>query len=398
MNLSKQMMLSVILSLAAGIIFGEIGWLQYPLRELGNIFVSLLKMAVIPIAFVSIAKSILDIGNGRRVSAVSAKALILAAGMSIAGVILGLTLMTVIGTPLIESGQIAFKEAKAPTILEFIRNCIPANPFKSFSEGNMLQIITLAFLVGIASLFTGEKEKIQGVLDTLQKICFKIAGYVMSFAPIGVFSILYPAVAKYASHVVEGYFVMAGALVLGSVIYTLIVSLPLMYMHHVNGVRLFKALIGKDIIYAIAGGATSTLAPRMAFLREKISISHELVNYLSPLLSVLMRTGSCICVGIYTAFAANVYGVDLSIEKLIVVVLLTVIALTCAPGIIGGTLMDCAIIWAAVGIPLEAIALLIGVDYIMDLIRTVLNIQGGEIVTACVDGMNKKQRRNRYVY
>lgn len=397
MNLSKQMMLSVILSLAAGIIFGEIGWLQYPLKELGNIFVSLLKMAVIPIAFVSIAKSILDIGNGRRVSAVSAKALILAAEMSIAGVIL-LTLMTVIGTPLIESGQIAFKEAKAPTILEFIRNCIPANPFKSFSEGNMLQIITLAFFVGIASLFTGEKEKIQGVLDTLQKICFKIAGYVMSFAPIGVFSILYPAVAKYASHVVEGYFVMAGALVLGSVIYTLIVSLPLMYMHHVNGVRLFKALIGKDIIYAIAGGATSTLAPRMAFLREKTSISHELVNYLSPLLSVLMRVGSCICVGIYTAFAANVYGVDLSIEKLIVVVLLTVIALTCAPGIIGGTLMDCAIIWAAVGIPLEAIALLIGVDYIMDLIRTVLNIQGGEIVTACVDGMNKKQRRNRYVY
>lgn len=398
MNLSKQMMLSVILSLAAGIIFGEIGWLQYPLKEMGDIFVSLLKMAVIPIAFVSITKSILDIGNGRKVSAVSAKALLLAAGMSIAGVILGLSLMTFIGTPFIESGQIAFKEAKAPAILEFIRNCIPSNPFKSFAEGNMLQMITLAFFVGVSSLFTGEKEKIRGVLDTLQKICFKIAGYAMKFAPVGVFSILYPAIAKYASHVVEGYFVMAGALILGSVIYTLIISMPLMYINHVNGARLFKTLIGKDIIYAIAGGATPTLAPRMAFLREKTAISHELINYLSPLLSVLMRAGSCICVGIYTVFASNMYGVELSIEKLIVVVFLTVIALTCAPGIIGGTLMDCAIVWAAVGIPLEAIALLIGVDYIMDLIRTVLNIQGGEIVTACVDGVNKQQRRNRYVY
>lgn len=390
MSLSKQMMLSVALALMAGGIIGEVSWLQYPLKEIGSIFVALLKMAVIPIAFVSIAKSILEIGNGKKISSVSARALSLAVGMSIIGVIFGLFLMSVIGTPFFEAGAVAIKEAKAPTFLEFIKNCIPANPFKSFSEGNMLQIITLAFFVGVSSLFIDRKDEILNVLDTMQQICFKMAGYAMKFAPVGVFAILYPAVAKYFTHVVQGYAVMAGTLVLGSILYTILISMPLMYAHHVNGLRLFKTLIGKDIIYAIAGGATPTLAPRMDFLKKETTMSHELINYLSPLLSVLMRAGSCICVGIYTVFAANMYGVDLSPEKLVVVVLLTVIALTCAPGIIGGTLMDCAIIWAAVGIPLEAVALLIGVDYIMDLIRTVLNIQGGEIVTACVDGVSKK--------
>lgn len=384
------MMLSVALALMAGGIIGEVSWLQYPLKEIGSIFVALLKMAVIPIAFVSIAKSILEIGNGKKISSVSARALSLAVGMSIIGVIFGLFLMSVIGTPFFEAGAVAIKEAKAPMFLEFIKNCIPANPFKSFSEGNMLQIITLAFFVGVSSLFIDRKDEILNVLDTMQQICFKMAGYAMKFAPVGVFAILYPAVAKYFIHVVQGYAVMAGTLVLGSILYTILISMPLMYAHHVNGLRLFKTLIGKDIIYAIAGGATPTLAPRMDFLKKETTMSHELINYLSPLLSVLMRAGSCICVGIYTVFAANMYGVDLSPEKLVVVVLLTVIALTCAPGIIGGTLMDCAIIWAAVGIPLEAVALLIGVDYIMDLIRTVLNIQGGEIVTACVDGVSKK--------
>lgn len=390
MSLSKQMMLSVSLALMAGGIIGEVSWLQYPLKEIGSIFVALLKMAVIPIAFVSIAKSILEIGNGKKISSVSARALSLAVGMSIIGVIFGLFLMSVIGTPFFEAGAVAIKEAKAPTFLEFIKNCIPANPFKSFSEGNMLQIITLAFFVGVSSLFIDRKDEILNVLDTMQQICFKMAGYAMKFAPVGVFAILYPAVAKYFTHVVQGYAVMAGTLVLGSILYTILISMPLMYAHHVNGLRLFKTLIGKDIIYAIAGGATPTLAPRMDFLKKETTMSHELINYLSPLLSVFMRAGSCICVGIYTVFVANMYGVDLSPEKLVVVVLLTVIALTCAPGIIGGTLMDCAIIWAAVGIPLEAVALLIGVDYIMDLIRTVLNIQGGEIVTACVDGVSKK--------
>lgn len=378
------MSISVILALIIGVIFGEIEWLKYPLKELGGIFVALLKMAVIPIAFVSIAKAILEIGNSGKLSKVSAKAFLLAIGMSIVAVIFGLVLMSVIGTPLIDVGQSAIKEVKTPLALEFIKNCIPSNPFKSFADGNMLQIITLAIFTGIASLKMEDKGKIVSALTIIQNICFKFAEYAMKFAPIGVFALLYPVVAKSFSNVIQGYLIIAGTLVIGSVLYTALFSVPLMYLFKVDGIKMFMTVIGEDIIYAISGGASSSLAPRMEYLKNNTDISHEIIDYLSPLLSVLMRVGSCICVGIYTIYVANMYGIDLNVWQIVTVILLTVVALTCAPGIIGGTLMDCAIIWAAVGIPLEAVALLVGIDYIMDLIRTVLNIQGGEIVTACI--------------
>lgn len=95
--------------------------------------------------------------------------------------------------------------------------------------------------------------------------------------------------------------------------------------------------------------------------------------------------GSTICVGIYTVFAASIFNISLSWEQIVICAFLTIIALMCAPGIIGGTLMDCAIIWAAIGIPIEAIAYIAGIDYIMDVLRTILNIQGGEIITACMN-------------
>lgn len=395
MNLSILMIISVVTALLAGSIFGDVSWLQYPLKELGNIFISLIKVVVIPVAFISIAKAILDIGSAKKISSVSFKAFTLATGMSVAGVILGVCMMTVIGAPTVDIGETSIGEAKAPTVLEFIRNCIPTNPFKSFADGNMLQIITMAFFIGAASLFVEGKEKISSALDIMQKVCFKIAEYVMWFAPIGIFSLLYPVVVKSFNYVIQGYLIMAGVLLLGSFIYTFFFSIPLLYLFNVNGLKLLKTITFKDLVYAISGGASVSLAQRIDFLKKETTISHDLIDYLSPLMSVLMRVGSCICVGIYTVYISNVYGIELNIEKIIIVVLLTVIALTCAPGIIGGTLMDCAIVWSAVGIPIEAIALLAGMDYIMDLIRTVLNIQGGEIVTACVDGIDKDKMSNR---
>ena len=391
MRLSTLMIGSTVLALVSGAIFGEVSWLQYSLKELGNIFVALIKIAVIPIAFISITKAILDIGNTKKLSFVTFMAFSLAIGMSVVGVILGGCLMAGIGATMVDVGKIAIEEVKSPTVLEFIRNCIPTNPFKSFAEGNMLQIITMAFFIGISSLFVEGKEKISNALDIMQKVCFKIAGYAMWFAPIGVFSLLYPVVAKSFNHVIQGYFIMAGLLLLGSIIYTVFFSLPLLHIFKVNGFKLLKTITFNDIVYAISGGASASLTQRIDFLKKETSISHELIDYLSPLVSVLMRAGSCICVGIYTVYAASIYDINLSPEKLVVAVFLTVIALTCAPGIIGGTLMDCAIIWAAIGIPIEAIALLAGMDYIMDLIRTVLNIQCGEIVTACVDGAEKRK-------
>lgn len=393
MRLMIQMVAAAILSAVTAILFRDSTAVAYIMKEVGTIFVSLLKMVVVPIAFISIAAAIIRLGGGWKTCGVSIRATGLMVGMSIFGVALGLALMTAIGIPDFTVNGAAAKEAKAPTILSFIVGCIPTNPIKSFAEGNMLQVITFAFFTGAASLLIPQKETVGKVLEAAQAILIKITGFVIAIAPIGVYALLYPVFVKSMAGLVLTYVYMILALIIGSLVYMAICCYPVVKTWgSISPADFFKTVIQQDIIGAISGGASNYMAPRIANLKKNTSIPAEIIDFLIPITSILMRSGSCICVGIYTVFAASVYGVDLTPDKIAVILFLTVIALTAAPGIIGGTLMDCAIVWAAVGIPLEAVALLAGIDYLMDVIRTVLNIHGGEVVTACVSGRKEQSK------
>ncbi len=377
----KSILVSVVLAIVLGFIMGDVTWLQYPLKELSTMFTSLLKMCVVPLAFVSIAKAVATVNNGRGLSLQAGSLMI---GLSIIGVALGIALTMIMGVPVFAVTATDAVVVKAPTILSFINGCIPANIFQSFATGNMLQVITLAIMVGLVSRTNEYKDKVVHTLDVIQRIFLHIANSIMWVAPVGIFALLYPVVVKFGLGVLQSYLWMFATLLVGVILFTLIVSLPVLYLYKVDGLKFLKTIFIEDIANAIAGGASNTMGNRMVLLKKNTDIPHEVIDYLTPIVSVLMRVGSCICVGIYVMYASCIFGVPLGLSAIITVLLLTTVALMCAPGIIGGTLMDCAIIFAAVGIPLEAVTFLFATDYIMDLIRTVLNIQGGEVVTACV--------------
>ena len=384
MKMAWQMAAAVVLSAITAALFGNAEAVMYVMKETGTIFVNLLKMVVIPIAFISIAGAIIRLGSGWKTCGVTVRAACLMAGMSLFGVALGLALMTAMGLPDFQAAGTAAKEVQAPTIFSFLISCIPVNPFKAFAEGNMLQVITFSFFTGAACLLIPQKEVVGKVLETMQALLIRMTGFVIRIAPIGVYALLYPALVKSMEGLVMAYVYMIAALITGSVLYMIVCCLPILKTwSKEKPLDFFKAVLPQDMIGAIAGGASNYMAPRIANFKKYTDIPEEVIDFLIPITSILMRSGSCICVGIYTVFAASVYGIDLTPEKIAVVMVLTIIALTAAPGIIGGTLMDCAIVWAAVGIPLEAVGLLAGIDYLMDVIRTVLNIQGGEVVTAC---------------
>lgn len=376
----RNIMIAIVLALVLGLVFGDITWLQYPLKELGALFTSLLKMCVVPLAFASIAKAIIDLHNGQRISMHACGLMI---GLSIIGVALGLGLTWMMGVPTFVVTATDTVAVQAPTVLSFINSCIPVNIVHSFATGNMLQIVTLAAMVGLIGRTSQYKDSIAHALGVIQYIFLNVAKYVMYIAPVGVFALLYPVVVKFGLGVLQSYLWMFGTLVIGIILFTLCVSLPVLYLYKVDGVSFLKTIFVEDIANSIAGGASNTIGNRMVLLKKDTDIPHAVIDYLTPIVSVLMRVGSCICVGVYVMYASAIFGVPLGSAAIVTVLLLTTVALMCAPGIIGGTLMDCAIIFAAVGIPLEAVTFLFATDYIMDLIRTVLNIQGGEVVTAC---------------
>lgn len=388
----RNIVIAIVLALVLGFGFGDIAWLQYPLKELGTIFTSLLKMCVVPLAFTSIAKAIIDMHNGERVSM---HACGLMFGLSVIGVALGLGLTWMIGVPAFAVTATDTVAVRAPTVLSFINSCIPVNVVQSLATGNMLQVVTLAAIVG----WIGRKHPCRGSisygLGIIHRIFLSAANYVMLVAPVGVFALLYPVVVKFGLWMLQSYLCMFSTLVTGVFLFTLIVSLPVLYLYKVDGISFLRTVFVEDIANAIAGGASNTMGNRMVLLKKNTDIPHEVIDYITPIVSVLMRVGSCICIGVYVMYASYIFGVPLGGADIVTVLLLTTVALMCAPGIIGGTLMDCAIIFAAVGIPLEAVTFLFATDYIMDLIRTVLNIQGGEVVTACVGKTYETVRNSR---
>lgn len=384
-SIPAQLLISVILAVLGAIVIGPLPQVDYAFGQIGGIFIDSLKMLVVPFAFVAITGAVIKMGMSR-IRKLSFRFIILSVLMSLVGFALGYFLMSMLSIPSFEIGNASVKAAKAPTVLEFIRNCIPVNPFSSLVKGNMLQVLTLAFFVGIASLQLKEKDSIIYGFDTAQKICVQIANLVMHIAPLGVFCLLYPVVAKSLTNVVTAYMQMIIMLVVGMLIYMAFCSIPLLFLFKVDKpFNFFRIIILQDVIGAIAGGSTNYMAPRIENLKNNSTLNPDVIDFFIPITAVLTRMGSTICVGIYTVFAASIFHITLSWVQVVVAALLTFIALMCAPGIIGGTLMDCAIIWSAIGIPIEAIAYIAGIDYVIDVLRTILNIQGGEIITACMN-------------
>ena len=384
-NIPIQLCISVILAIVGAVCIGPIPALDYTFKMIGGIFIDALKMLVVPLAFVAVTGAVIKMGASR-LRKMSYRFIGLTFAMSIVGFAIGYLLMNLVAIPPMDVVNGAVKPAAHPSILEFIRGCIPVNPFNSLVKGNMLQVLTLSFFIGLATLKLEEKDSVVHGFDVAQQILVKIANMIMHIAPFGVFCLLYPVIAKSMSNVVTAYLLMMAFMVLGSLIYMVICSIPCLYLFKVEKpLQYFKTIILQDVVGAIAGGASNYMAPRIETLKVKTTLNHDVIDFFIPITAVLTRMGSTICVGIYTVFATYLFHVSLSWEQIVIAAFLTIIALMCAPGIIGGTLMDCAIIWTAIGIPIEAIAYIAGIDYIIDVIRTVLNIQGGEIITACMN-------------
>lgn len=386
-----QLCISVVLAIIGAIAIGPIPALDYTFSMIGGIFIDALKMLVVPLAFVAVTGAVIKMGTSR-LKKLSYHFVALTLGMSLVGFAIGFILLSQVSLPAFDIANVQVKDAAAPTVLEFIRNCIPVNPFNSLVKGNMLQVLTLAFFIGFAVLNLAGKDMDSVVhgFDVAQQILVKIANMIMHIAPFGVFCLLYPVVARSLTNVVTAYVWIIIMMIAGSFIYMGICSIPCLYFFKAKSpIQYFKTIILQDVVGAIAGGASNYMAPRIETLKKKTELNHDVIDFFIPITSVLTRMGSTICVGIYTVFAASIFDVSLSWEQILMAAFLTVIALMCAPGIIGGTLMDCAIIWAAIGIPIEAIAYIAGIDYIIDVLRTVLNIQGGEIITACMNRISQ---------
>ncbi|CAJ0819371.1 dicarboxylate/amino acid:cation symporter [Ralstonia flaminis] len=384
LSAGTQILLALILGIAAGHFIGEPAKMLQPL---GDVFMSLIRMCVIPVVFVSLINgitSLSDLAAMRRIAwkSIAIYALLMSAtavlAMSTAGLFeigRGFDLPVVVdATALVE-----------PTSLkDALLSAIPSNPFKSFSDGALLPTIVFAIFFGLAINLSGERgEPVHGFFDSLSAVVFKLIGMVLKFAPAGVFGLMayvtadhgFSALGHLGSLVAVNYAVL--------VVVMLVMCSMLLAVFGLNPLPFLRKMLPVQLFAYSSASSAATLPLNMETCQTRLGVDGRIASFVLPLGSTINMAGLASYLGTVAIFASNAYGIELSMGQMVMVVVTTTLASIGAAGIPGAGLVVMSLVLTAVGLPLEVIAVIAAVDRLIDMCCTSANVTG-DTVTAVV--------------
>jgi Na+/H+-dicarboxylate symporter len=396
-SLTNQIFLGMVVGLAVGAIVGGPTATQW-LKPIGDIFIRLIQMLVVPLVFVSLVAGAANLGDITKLGRIGGKILGLYIGTTLVAATIGITL----GSLIQPGAGLSAGELKAPQINEMpsvtaqLLGLFPTNPVNAMATGTMLQIIVFALFFGIAMSMVGEKAKgLRSIFEQTNAVIMQLVKIVMSFAPFGVaalmawvagavgFAVLVP-LAKYVVGVILGVFIHA------AIIYSLIVW----GIGGVNPIRFFRnALEFMTVAFSTASSA-ATLPANMNVAEKKMGVKREIFGFTLPLGATINMDGTAIYMGLATVLIAQFYGITLTVDQMFAVILTATLASIGAAGVPGAGLIMMSVVLTTIGLPLEGIAIIAGIDRIPDMFRTTLNTIGDSAATVAVartEGMLDKE-------
>ncbi|MCP4408357.1 MAG: dicarboxylate/amino acid:cation symporter [Gammaproteobacteria bacterium] len=355
----------------------------------GSIFVAALKMMVVPLVFVSLVGGVTALGDISSLGRISLKSLALYLTTTAVAITLALGLAAVVGPGQgFEAGAetFTFQAKEAPPLGQVLVEMVPANPFRAMSEGKMLQVIVFALLFGIAVTLSGKKgQHVLNFFNDLNVVIGHMVDIIMKLAPVGVFALIARTFATEGLDIIlplAGYFlVVASALLIHAAFsYGLLLRLvgglnPLLFFYKMRSVQLFA--------FSTAS-SNATIPVNLKNVEERLGANNSIASFTIPLGATINMDGTAIMQGVATVFIANVYGIDLGVSEFLTVILTATLASIGTAGVPGVGLVMLAMVLGQVGLPVEGIALIIGVDRLLDMMRTAVNVTGDAAVTCIV--------------
>ena len=395
----------ILLGMAAGVVVGALlnimsgaegsfganlsAWLVNSVFDVvGSIFVASLKLLVVPLVFVSLVCGSSAMGVNARMGRMAVKTLGLYLLTTAVAITLALGLANLIdpGVGIELAADVAFEPAQAPSVKDVLINIFPTNPIQAMAEGNMLQIIVFSILMGVAVSRSGEAgRKTLDVFESFNQVIMTMVGFLMHLAPYGVFCLL----AKIFSELGIG-----AVLDLAKYFFTVVLVLGL----HCLGVYtlLLKALSGlnpwtflKNVRPAMLFGfstasSNATIPVTLNVAEKRIGVDNSIASFTVPLGATINMDGTAIMQGVATVFIAQAFGIDISMGGYLAIIATATLASVGTAGVPGVGLITLSMVLQQVGVPVEGIALIIGVDRLLDMIRTAVNITGDCMVTTVV--------------
>lgn len=394
MKLWFKMILGLVLGVGVGLLFGPAA---APLKLIGTLFLGLLSMLVVLLVFSSMTAGILSIRDPRKLGRVGLKAMLLYAFTTAIAIIIGLITAKVIqpgsGMHLVSSASGAGQPVDFSAMLT---SMIPSNPIASFASGNVLQIIVFSLFFGVGVNLAGERGRpIRLAIEALAEVMYRVTHIVMRFAPFGVFGIMawvagtfgYAVLVPLAKFIATNY--LACCLHMGLVFCGILLFVRFSPRQFFKGMR-------EAIVMAFSTSSSSAALPMaMECAERNLEVPKNIAGFVMPLGATVNMNGTAIFHGITAVFIAQAYGIELSLTSLGLILVTATLSAMGAAGIPGGGLVTLSLVLSSVGLPLEGIALVAGIDRLRDAVSTVVNVVGDAVVAVCVARGEKRREEVR---
>jgi Na+/H+-dicarboxylate symporter len=371
------------------------------LQFLGDLFLKSIKMVVVPLVFFSIVDAALSLGDIKKLRSIGIKTVVFFLGTSAIAATIGLVYANLIkpGRGVRLEGQVAKVTVKElPGIYKTILDLIPNNPFQSLTNGDMMPIIVFALLMGFAIIKLGDKAKtLASVMHALSMVMFSIINIVIALIPYGVFGLMSVAMAKYGTAIFGPVlkFILTDYLSQGTMV-IVVYSILLIGIAKVNPLMFWKKAIQPYIIAFSTCTSSAALPVSMDVAPRRLGVPSDISNFVLPLGATANMNGTCIYFGIIVIFASQLYGIDLSLQQQILLVIqATFLSVGCAATPQIGLIISITLL-TQMGLPLEATALVAGVYRIIDQAHTGTNSSGDLVTSVCIAAMEGELDRDAF--
>ncbi len=377
-NLLAQILIAFVAAIILGVVFGPAIDVIAPL---GDLFLRLIKFIIAPLILATLVVGIASTGDPKQLGRIGIKTITYYLLTSAVAVSIGLAFAFLIapGEGLsISVPETTTEVAETGGVVATLLNIIPENPFAALASGNILQIIFFAVFIGLAITLVGKPaQPVYRFFEGFAEVMYKITAIIMWVAPIGVLGLVAPVVGQYGLAVLLPLMKVILAVAIACIFHAVLVySLAVKGFAKINPLQFFKGIAPAATVAFSTCSSSGTLPVTLKNTQENLGVSRKISSFVLPLGATLNMDGTAIYQGVAVVFIAQFYGLELSLLQLVTVVLTTVLASIGAAGVPGAGVIMLAMVLTAADMPLEGIALVAGIDRILDMFRTSLNVVG----------------------
>ncbi|MCF7790775.1 MAG: dicarboxylate/amino acid:cation symporter [Victivallales bacterium] len=393
-----KILIGLFAGLILGIIFGE---KALYLKSVGDIFVNAIKMLIVPLIFSSLIVGVTSVDDVGKMGRIGLKTIVTYFITTIFAICIGFLISSLTGLGQGVKMSVSEPAGTINTVKHAsigVADIIPKNPIAAMANGDIIPIIVFAILVGVSINIAGKKaDPVKNFMNGLAEVMYKMTAIVMEFAPYGVAALMACVIGDKGIAFLLPLLKVVAVVYIACLVHALVVySGILAFVCRLSPVRFFKGFLDAIVLSFSLSSSSGTLPVSMTCAQEKLGVSEGISSFVLPLGATINMNGTAIYQGVCAVFIAHVYGIELSLGTYVTITLTSIMAAVGTAGIPGAGLIMLGLVLKSAGLPIEGFALVAGIDRLLDMARSCINVMGDGLATVIVAKSEKEFDVNIY--